>query len=157
MGKDRPYWNMKIEPLLNTPEMEKIQFKKLKKMLARMKANAPFYTRLFDQTRLEPERLRGFDEFKDKVKLFDKADLRQLVIDSGGDILKAIEQIMPVSVDELDVKISGPPPAPPAYPRPIPSPISISMSSGAKSWRVGPGGPAYAKRIGSCGALPCPW
>jgi len=43
MSSDKPYWNMEIEPLLNTPEMEKIQLKKLKKMLARLKANAPFY------------------------------------------------------------------------------------------------------------------
>ena len=98
----RPYWNMETEPLLHTPEMEKIQFEKLKKTLARMKANAPFYTRLFEQTKFEPEKLRGFDEFKEKVALFDKAALRQLVLESGGDILKAIEQIMPVSVDELD-------------------------------------------------------
>ena len=44
MDSNRPYWNMEIEPLLNTPEMEKIQFDKLKKMLARLNANAPFYT-----------------------------------------------------------------------------------------------------------------
>ena len=25
MNEDRPYWDMEIEPLLNTPEMEKIQ------------------------------------------------------------------------------------------------------------------------------------
>jgi phenylacetate-CoA ligase len=93
---------MEIEPLLNTPQMEKIQFKKLKKMLARMEANAPFYTKLFEQAKFEPEKLRGFEEFKERVALFDKAALRQLVLDSGGDILKAIEQIMPVSVDELD-------------------------------------------------------
>ena len=31
MNEDRPYWNMEIEPLLNTPEMEKIQLDKLKK------------------------------------------------------------------------------------------------------------------------------
>jgi len=93
---------MKMEPLFQTPEIEKIQLKKLKKMLARMKAKAPFYTRLFEQTKFEPEKLRGFDEFKEKVALFDKAALRQLVLDSGGDILKAIEQIMPVTVDELD-------------------------------------------------------
>jgi len=50
---------METEPLLHTPEMEKIQFEKLKKTLARMKANAPFYTRLFEQTKFEPEKLRG--------------------------------------------------------------------------------------------------
>ena len=45
MDQNRPYWNMQIEPLLNTPEMKKIQLGKLKTMLGRLKANAPFYAR----------------------------------------------------------------------------------------------------------------
>jgi phenylacetate-CoA ligase len=99
---ERPYWNMEIEPLLNTPEMAKIQIEKLKKMLARMKAGAPFYARVFEEVRLDPERLTGFEEYKEKIKPFDKAALRQLVMDCNGDMLAAIDQIMPVPVDEID-------------------------------------------------------
>ena len=102
MDTTRPYWNMEMEPLLNTPEMEEIQFEKLKKMLARMKANAPFYSKMFEEAGLNPETLTGFDEYKDKIKPFDKAALKQLVVDSDGDMLKAIDQIIPVSVDEID-------------------------------------------------------
>ena len=101
MDQNRPYWNMEIESFLNTPEMEKIQLGKLKTMLARLKANAPFYTKMFAQSRLDPEKLTGFEEFKDKIALFNKAALRELVMECGGDILKAIEQIMPVGVDDL--------------------------------------------------------
>jgi phenylacetate-coenzyme A ligase PaaK-like adenylate-forming protein len=54
MNQDRPYWNMKMEPLLNTPEMGKIQLEKLKIMLGRMKANAPFYTRMFEKAGIDP-------------------------------------------------------------------------------------------------------
>ena len=64
MNQAQPYWNMEIEPLLNTPEMEKIQFEKLQKMLARMQANAPFYTKMFEEAGLDPENLSGFDEYK---------------------------------------------------------------------------------------------
>jgi len=99
---ERPYWNMEIEPLLNTPEMAKIQIEKLKKMLVRMKAGAPFYARMFEEVGLDPERLSGFEEYKEKIKPFDKAALRQLVMDCKGDMLAAIDQIMPVSVDEID-------------------------------------------------------
>ena len=99
---ERPYWNMEIEPLLNTPEMAEIQLAKLKKMLARMKAGAPFYTRMFEEVGLDPERLTGFEEYKEKIKPFDKAALRQLVMDCNGDMLAAIDQIMPVSVDAID-------------------------------------------------------
>jgi phenylacetate-CoA ligase len=102
MKEERPYWNMDMEPLLNTPEMEKLQLQKLKIMLGRMKDNAPFYTRMFEQAGLDPENLTGFDEFKEKIRPFDKAALRDLVVESGGDMLKAIDQIMPVSVDKID-------------------------------------------------------
>ncbi len=102
MKTDRPYFNMEMEPLLNTPEMEKIQLEKLKTMLGRMKANAPFYKQMFEKAGLDPEKLSGFDEYKDKIKPFDKAALRQLVVDAGGDMLKAIDQIMPVSINDID-------------------------------------------------------
>ena len=102
MNEDRPYWNMEIEPLLNTPEMEKIQLDKLKKMLGRWNANAPFYSRLFKESNLDPEKLKSFEEFKEKVGLFDKASLRALVAECGNDILKALDQIMPVSLEAID-------------------------------------------------------
>ena len=102
MSQERPYWNMEMEPLLNSPEMEKIQLKRLKTMLARLKANAPFYTRILDDAKLDPEKLTGFDEFKDKIALFNKQSLLALAQEYKGDMLKVLDQIMPVSVDDLD-------------------------------------------------------
>jgi len=102
MDRNRPYWNMKIEPLLNTPQMQEMQLAKLRVMLARMKNNAPFYHKRFEEVGLDPEKLTGFDEFKEKVPPFDKAALRELVVASGGDMLRAIEQIIPVSIDQID-------------------------------------------------------
>ncbi len=102
MSQERPYWNMEMEPLLNTPEMEKIQLERLKTMLARLKANAPFYTRILEDAKLDPEKLTGFDEFKDKIALFNKQSLLALAQEYKGDMLKVLDQIMPVSVDDLD-------------------------------------------------------
>ncbi|MFC2027777.1 phenylacetate--CoA ligase family protein [Chloroflexota bacterium] len=99
---DRPYWNMVTEPLLNSPEMEKIQLEKLKKMLARLRANAPFYADMIQRSKLDPDNLSSFDEFREKMAIFDKQALRQLVTDCGDDFIKALDQIMPISVDELD-------------------------------------------------------
>jgi len=93
---------MEIEPLLNTPEIKPLQFKRLQMMLSRLKANAPFYARMFQKVKLDPENLSGFEEFTEKVDLFNKASLRALVDECNGDILKALGQIMPVSVDKLD-------------------------------------------------------
>ena len=102
MDQERPYWNMEMEPLLNTAAMETIQLTKLKKMLGRLKANAPFYTRMFADAKLDPEKLSGLEEYKDKIGLFNKASLRDLVVSCGGDFLKALDQIMPISVDKID-------------------------------------------------------
>ena len=102
MSQDRPYWNMEMEPLLGTPQMEKLQLERLRTMLARLKANAPFYARILEDAKLDPEKLTGFDEFKDKIALFNKQSLLALVQEYKGDFLKVLDQIMPVSVDDLD-------------------------------------------------------
>ena len=102
MIQERPYWNMEIEPLLNTPQMKDIQLTKLKKMLGRLKANAPFYTKMIAGSGLDPEKLTGFDEFKEKISLFNKEALRALVVECGGNLLQALDRIMPVSIDEID-------------------------------------------------------
>ena len=102
MSTERPYWNMEIEPLLNTLRMKEIQLEKLKIMLARLQANAPFYARMIAACGLEPEKLSGFEEFREKIPLFNKESLRSLVSECEGDFLKALDQIMPISVDEID-------------------------------------------------------
>ena len=102
MNPERPYWNMEIEPLLNTPQMKEIQLAKLKKMLGRLKANAPFYTKMIANSGLDPEKLTGFEEFKEKIALFNKEALRALVVECGGDLLQALDRIMPVSIDDID-------------------------------------------------------
>jgi len=103
MDEDRPYWNMEYEPILNTPEMREIQLEKLKIMLRRLYDNAPFYTRQFDEVGLKPEKVKSFEDFSRAVPLFDKEGLRALVVDFGGDILKVIDQLIPVSVDDLNI------------------------------------------------------
>ncbi|OPY75787.1 MAG: Phenylacetate-coenzyme A ligase [Syntrophorhabdus sp. PtaU1.Bin058] len=100
--EERPYWNMEMEPILNTPEMSKIQFARLRKMLVRLKDKAPYYARMMEKNRLDPERLTGFDEFKEKIAVFTKQSMRDLVEEYGGDYLKALEQRMAVSLEELD-------------------------------------------------------
>jgi len=93
---------MEIEPLLNTGEMRKLQFIKLKQMLERLQVNAPFYAKIIKKNNIIPDKLSSFEEFRDKMPLFNKDDLRTLVMECGGDILRAIDQIIPVSVDDID-------------------------------------------------------
>jgi len=99
---DRPYWNMEIEPRLNTPEMARIQFEKLKKMLVRLQGSSPFYRKMMEDRRLAPESLSSFDEFKERIEPFNKQSLRDLVAACEGNLLKALDQLMPIRVEELD-------------------------------------------------------
>ncbi len=105
MGKaqqERPYWNMQMEPMLNNPGMGKIQFEKLKKMLMKLKATAPYYTRMMERNNLDPEKLTGFDELKEKIEIFTKQSMWDLVDECGGDYLKALDQRMAVNSEDLD-------------------------------------------------------
>lgn len=102
MTEERPYWNMEIEPLLNTPAIRPIQLDRLKTMLKRLQANAPFYADMIAASGLDPDRMSGFEEFTDKIALFNKESLLTVFMECGGDVLKALDRIMPVCVDDLD-------------------------------------------------------
>jgi phenylacetate-CoA ligase len=82
--------------------MQGLQLQKLKKMLMRLKAGASFYEDMLTKSNLDPQCLTGFDEFKEKIQLFDKRALHDLVAACEGDLLKAVDQIIPVSVHDLD-------------------------------------------------------
>ena len=102
MDNSRPYWNMEMESMLQTPEMAKLQLERLKTMLGRLKANAPFYADLMAQSNLDPEKLSSFAEFQEKIPLFNKQSLLELVNRYEGDFLRVLDDIMPVNVDDLD-------------------------------------------------------
>ena len=155
MTEERPYWNMEIEPLLNTPAMKDIQVKKLRKMLARMYANAPFYRRIMGEAGLDPEGVFSFEEFREKTPPFDKAALRQLVVECGGDILKALEQIMPVSVDDLDYMATTT--GTTGIPTPYPLPTMTSGRFGARPWPGEAGERGFEGTTAFSTVLPSPW
>jgi phenylacetate-CoA ligase len=102
MKKDSLYWNMDVEPWLNTETMVNYQFNSLKKMLIMLENKAPYFSRVIKENKLNPENLSGFEEFKEKIPLFDKLSFSKLVENSNGDYLKALDQIMLVNSDELD-------------------------------------------------------
>lgn len=100
-NNDRPYWNMEIETKLNTPEMKEFQLSRLKAVLRRLYDNAPFYKRQFDELGVVPEEIKSFQDFAKAIPPFDKQKLRDLVAEQKGDILATLDQIMPISVDDL--------------------------------------------------------
>jgi len=103
MNEERPYWNMEVEPILNTPEMREIQLAKLKVFLRRLYEGAPFYTKKFDELGVVPEKIASLEDFSKAIPLFDKEGLRAMVVEFGGDLLAVLDQIMPVGVDDLNI------------------------------------------------------
>jgi phenylacetate-CoA ligase len=101
MLSERPYWNMDVEPLLNTPQIRDLQLERLRKQLCKLKANAPHYARMMEKNRFDPEKLRSFEEFKDKIDVFTKATWREIVEECDGNMLKAIRQRIAVDLAEL--------------------------------------------------------
>jgi phenylacetate-CoA ligase len=103
MKRERPYWNMEMEQLYGTPEMAKIQLQRLKEQLIRLKIKGGYYARMMERNKLDPEKLSGFDEFRDKAEIFNKATWKKIVDDCEGDMLKALDQRIACSLDDLAI------------------------------------------------------
>ena len=58
-NQQRPYWNMKVEPLLNTPEMDKIRLVKIKKLVTKLYDGKPFWRRWLDEAGVGPGDIRS--------------------------------------------------------------------------------------------------
>ncbi len=105
MSSEKPYWNMDIEPFLNTPEMKNLQLEKLKIMLKRHYAHAPFHRARMDAVEINAEnidsKIKSLDDFSHIIPVYDKEGFREHSLACGGDLFKLMEAEMPVSVDDL--------------------------------------------------------
>jgi phenylacetate-CoA ligase len=76
MSDDRPYWNMEIEPLLNTPAMRHLQWEKLGHTLRFAYEEVPFDRERMDAAGVHPEDIRSLDDFARALKPCGQADFR---------------------------------------------------------------------------------
>ena len=105
MSEDRLYWNMDVEPFLNTPAMKTLQLEKLKIMLKRIYENAPFHRKRLDEAGLTSDnidaKIKSLDDYSRMVPIYDKEEFRKHSEACGGDLVKLMDEEMPVSVDDL--------------------------------------------------------
>ncbi|MEW6442546.1 MAG: AMP-binding protein [bacterium] len=105
MPPDRPYWNMNVEPFLNTPEMKKLQLAKLKVMMQRLIAHAPYHRQRLARAGIDAEtldrKIRSLDDFSRLVPVYDKKAYREHAAACEGDLIRLMEEEMPVPVDDL--------------------------------------------------------
>ncbi len=77
MQKEVPkYFNMEVEPLLNTDRMRDIQAKKLQTALKFYYDHVPFERSRMDAAGFKPEDIRSFDDFAKAMPLAGQADYR---------------------------------------------------------------------------------
>ncbi|MGD0276655.1 MAG: AMP-binding protein [Syntrophales bacterium] len=89
----RKYWNMEIEPLLNTPEIRKLQWKKLKRALKWQYENSPFNRRRFDKAGIKPEDIKNFDDFATAIPICGQAEIREAIEEIGLDMYKLMHHL----------------------------------------------------------------
>ena len=93
--EDRPYWNMDIEPLLNTPALRPLQWEKLQYTLRFAYDEVPFDRERMDAAGVRPEDVRSFDDFARALRPCGQAEFRAVFerFDGNGDEVFAAERM----------------------------------------------------------------
>ncbi len=72
------YFNMEIEPFLNTPEMKKIQEKKLPAAIRFFYEKVPFDRKKMDMAGVVPEDIKSFNDLAKAIPIAGQADFREV-------------------------------------------------------------------------------
>ena len=83
--EDRPYWNMEMEPLLNTPEMRQIQQKLLKPQLKMIYERSAIQKKYIDSLGVDVDKINTFEDLQHAFPPMDKHEMRQLVMSNMGE------------------------------------------------------------------------
>ncbi|MFH1136995.1 MAG: AMP-binding protein [Pseudomonadota bacterium] len=86
MSDQRPYFNMDVEPRLNTPAMRELQWVKLQAALRFFYDQTPFERRRFERAGIVPEDIRSFDDFARAIPPIGQADYRDAMDAAGLDL-----------------------------------------------------------------------
>ncbi len=84
------YFNMEVEPLLNSPKMREIQEMKLRDAVKYLYRTCPFDRKRMDDAGIQPEDVRSFDDFS-AIPVAGQAQYRQVFEETGGDLFAAYD------------------------------------------------------------------
>jgi phenylacetate-CoA ligase len=87
-NSQRRYWNMEIEPKLNTPEMRELQLEKLKLALQWQYENTPFNRKRFEKAAVRPEDIDTFEDFAAAIPASGQEQIREVIGEIGFDMEK---------------------------------------------------------------------
>lgn len=89
MNADQKYFNMNIEPLLNTPEMAAIQEQKLKQAVRYFYDNVPFDRRRMDAAGITPDKVKTFSDLSKALPICGQEDFRKIFQEVDHDMVAA--------------------------------------------------------------------
>ncbi|MEH6518225.1 MAG: hypothetical protein V7742_16235 [Halioglobus sp.] len=89
--EDQKYFNEEMEPLLNTPEMLKIQEGKLQSTLRYFYDHVPFDRERMDKAGIKPEDITSFDDLSRALPICGQADYRDVFDRFDNDMLKSYD------------------------------------------------------------------
>jgi phenylacetate-CoA ligase len=85
------YFNEEIEPLLNTPEMKKIQESKLQATLKYFYEKVPFDRERMDKAGIKPEDIKSFEDLSKALPYCGQTDFREIFDRVDKDMFKAFD------------------------------------------------------------------
>lgn len=102
MDLDRPYWNMEVEPKLNTPEMRQMQNDLLVRNIGAMYERIPLNKKRMDEAGVKPSDIKSLDDLS-KIPVYGQAEMRQLLGEIGFDMKKILTMLMGDMADDVYV------------------------------------------------------
>ena len=150
---ERKYWNMKVEPKLNTPEIKEFQLKRLKKSLVWQYKYTPFNKNRFDKAGVKPDDIQSFEDYAAAIPIVGQEDIRAVIAEVGLDMEKLMRHLFgDKRMDDLYLltTTSGTTGVPTPYPNFRAALEDAQEITGRAAWRMGirPG-----DRIGLCFGL----
>lgn len=97
----RPYWNMEVESKLNTPEMTKIQWVKIKKKIEYLYNRTSYWRDKLDAAGTKPEHIKTWDDFYKRIPLFTKDDYHNLSEKCNNDMKTILRALMGDDADQI--------------------------------------------------------
>lgn len=88
-NRDRKYFNMEIEPLLNTPAMREIQEEKLLPTIQYFYDKVPFDRERLDKAGIKPDKIRTFEDLSKTVPIIGQSDFREVFKKYDNDMNKS--------------------------------------------------------------------
>lgn len=91
------YWNPQIETM-KKEEIEELQLKRLIAIVGHAYRNSQFYKELFDEVGVKPEDIKTYDDFRNKIPLFRKDQIRDRRAETGD----PFGTMLTVPVDQIE-------------------------------------------------------